>query len=214
MKAVIFDLDGTLLNTAQDLANAVNYALQLHGKKTHSVTDVIKMVGNGVKKLIINALGEGDKDIADDVLKDFKKYYGEHNADFTSEYDGVSEMLKTLKQRKIFTAIASNKYDGAVKKLSNAYFGDLIDVALGEGEKTSRKPNPDMLYSIVSALGVKLSDCVYVGDSDVDILTAKNAGMPCVSVSWGFRDKSFLVQNGATVIAETLPQLTEILLKL
>ena len=213
MKAVIFDLDGTLLNTATDLANAVNYALKLHGKKTHSNADVIKMVGNGVKNLIIKALGD-DADIADEVLKDFKGYYGEHNADFTVEYDGVTDMLKTLKKQNVLTAIASNKYDGAVKKLSGIYFGDLIDVALGESEKVSRKPNPDMIFKIIKSLGVNACDCVYVGDSDVDIITAKNAGMPCVSVGWGFRDKSFLAQNGATVIAETVPQLTKILLEL
>ena len=123
-------------------------------------------------------------------------------------------MLKTLKQNGIKTAIASNKYDGAVKKLSSIYFGDLIDIALGECDGIARKPCPDMLNNALSYLGVNATDCVYVGDSDVDIITANNAGMDCVSVGWGFRDKAFLVQNGATVIAETVPQLTKILLEL
>ena len=214
MKAVIFDLDGTLLNTATDLANAVNYALDKHGKKTYSVPEVVKMVGHGVKNLISSALGSDDEEFVSEVLKDFKSYYGEHNADFTTAYDGVIDMLKTLKQNGIKTAIASNKYDGAVKKLSNIYFGDLIDIALGECENVARKPCPDMLNNALSYLGVNATDCVYVGDSDVDIITANNAGMDCVSVGWGFRDKAFLVQNGATVIAETVPQLTKTLLEL
>lgn len=212
VKAVIFDLDGTLLDTSVDLANAVNYSLAKHGAKTHSTEKIVTMVGNGVKNLVTRAFSgfEVDLDIA---LADFKDYYSKHNTDFTCEYFGVTDMLKRLKANGIKTAIVSNKYDGAVKLLAEKYFSGLIDCAYGEQPPLPKKPAPDLLFMAIKDLGVDAKDCVYVGDSEVDILTAKNANLNCISVSYGFKPKSFLVENHATVICETVPQLSKILLK-
>ena len=212
-KAVIFDLDGTLLNTGVDLANAVNFSLAKNGRQTKSVPEIVAMVGNGVRNLVSRAFGEVDGDFLDGALADFKGYYKEHNTDFTVEYDGVTDMLKALKDRGIKTAIVSNKYDGAVKILAQKYFPNLIGVALGEDPSMPKKPAPDLMLKAVNELGVTVEDCIYVGDSEVDILTAKNANMPCISVSYGFKDKAFLVENGATVICDTVPQLKDLLIK-
>ncbi len=194
--AVIFDLDGTLLNTLADLASSVNHALNEYGMPQRSVDQVREFVGNGVRKLIERAVPDNtDTDVTDKVFENFKNYYAEHCRDCTRPYAGIMDLLKNLKFQNIGTAIVSNKADFAVKKLSDSYFGTLIDVAIGEREGVRKKPAPDSLVEAVRVLNAKTP--VYVGDSDVDVLTAKNAGLPGAFVTWGFRTAGVLIGAGA-----------------
>jgi phosphoglycolate phosphatase len=211
--AVIFDLDGTLLNTAPDLTSAVNHAVKTVGKDVvYSVEDVTAMVGNGVRNLITKALGEDvDVEKVASTLVPFKEYYAEHLTDDTYAYEGVIDLLKKLKAKGIKTAIVSNKYDSAVKALSEKFFGDLIDVAIGEMDGVPKKPDRALVDMAINELGVDPEGCYYVGDSDVDITTAYNADLPCICVAWGFKGKDFLVNFGATVICETVSDLEYLL---
>ena len=213
--AVIFDLDGTLLNTAPDLTSAVNHALKTVGKDTvYSVEEVTAMIGNGVKNLISKALKTDASDIEqiDSALVPFKEYYAEHLTDDTYAYEGIIDLLKKLKANKIKTAIVSNKYDAAVKALSEKFFGNLIDVAIGEIDGVPKKPDKALVDMAIAELGVDPDGCYYVGDSDVDVTTAYNADLPCICVAWGFKGKDFLVDFGATVICETVSDLEYLLL--
>ncbi len=205
-RAVIFDLDGTLLDTLDDLTDAVNHALSSVGLPCHTRDSIRLFVGNGVAKLIDLAVpADCSAEIKTQVLALFKTYYSAHSCNKTQPYDGIVPLLSKLKQAGVKTAIVSNKYDGAVKALSRDYFGDLIHIAVGEREDEGirKKPAPDTLLIALNALGVYSEDAVYVGDSDVDIQTAAAARMPCISVSWGFRDKAFLLSHGARVIVDT-----------
>ena len=217
-QAVVFDLDGTLLDTLQDLADAVNAALEKNGLPVRSVGDVRRFVGNGIANLIVRAMPGGEypdtlSSIADDpervalhhrLLQDFSEYYGIHCEDNTRPYDGIIPLLEMLKKKGLRMAVVSNKADFAVKKLIPSYFGDLIDVAAGEDEAhgIGKKPSPEMVLSALDQIGVTPEHAIYVGDSDVDIRTAKNAGMPCISVLWGFRSREFLLEHGAATLIE------------
>lgn len=205
-KAVIFDLDGTLLDTLDDLASAVNYALSTYSLPQRSREEICSFIGNGAKKLILRA-SENDAR-SDEILESFRLYYKEHSADTTKPYEDVLEMLSSLKEKGIKTAVLSNKPDFLTTALSKKYFGDLIGFAQGEKEHEGipRKPAPDALFSVMETLGVAKEETVYVGDSDVDIKTAKNAGVDCISVTWGFKSKAFLEENGATHLANTTAQ--------
>ena len=197
----IFDLDGTLLDTLDDLAAAVNYALRSYGMPEHSREDVRRFVGNGVRMLMIRAISDGERNPQfEEVFSTFRQYYLEHSLDRTRPYDGIPEMLARLKQRGCRLAVVSNKFDAATKELCRHFFADTIEVAVGEHEAEGirKKPAPDTVNEALSQLGVDRLDAVYVGDSDVDLQTARNAGLPCISVLWGFRDKDFLLANGAT----------------
>ena len=197
----IFDLDGTLLDTLDDLASAVNYALRSYGMPEHSREDVRRFVGNGVRMLMIRAIPDGERNPQfEEVFSTFRQYYLEHSLDRTRPYDGIPEMLARLKQRGCRLAVVSNKFDAATKELCRHFFTDTIEVAVGEHEAEGirKKPAPDTVNEALSQLGVDRLDAVYVGDSDVDLQTARNAGLPCISVLWGFRDKDFLLANGAT----------------
>lgn len=202
-EAIIFDLDGTLLDTLDDLTDAVNAALEKYGYKTRTREDVRSFIGNGIVKLIERALGGKTDDFAL-VLKEFKTYYGVHCADKTQPYEGVMALLQVLREKGIKTAVLSNKADFAVKTLAETYFGDLLMAAVGENEEAGirKKPAPDALFAVMKELGVSKETTVYVGDSEVDIQTAQNAGIPCISVTWGFKDKDFLLQNGGTTFAD------------
>ena len=205
-KIFIFDLDGTLLNTLEDLKDATNYSLSKLNYPTHSLEDIRLFVGNGVKKLIERAIPDGlNNKNFDECLETFKKNYKENMYNKTKVYDGVVEMLKSLKAKGVKTAIVSNKFDLAVKELSEKYFGDLIDIALGENEKEGirKKPAPDTVLKVLKLMNSKAEEAIYIGDSDVDIKTAENSLMPCISVTWGFRDKEFLIKNGAKIIVES-----------
>ncbi len=213
-KAALFDLDGTVLDTLEDLADATNTVLTAHGYPTHTVDAVRSFVGNGIGNLIRRALPEGtDEAKIHTVLGDFKKYYAEHCADKTKPYDGVLEMLQTLRAAGIQTAVVSNKADFAVKALADHYFAGLFDVAVGEREGVARKPAPDSVFEVMRDLGVISAECVYIGDSDVDVLTAKNTDIDGIFVTWGFRSADCLRQSGATVIVNSVSELTERILR-
>ena len=209
----IFDLDGTLLDTLGDLAAAVNYALRLHGMPEHSIDDVRRFVGNGVRKLMERAVPDGTVNpLFDEAFATFRSYYVEHAQDTTHPYEGIPETLAALKARGCRLAVVSNKMRKATEELCRHFFPDTIEVAIGEDEAAGirKKPAPDTVFAAMDALGVlrpsmeipmtHISSAVYVGDSDVDIDTAHNAGIPCISVLWGFRDKDFLLQHGAKTL--------------
>ena len=195
----IFDLDGTLLDTLQDLAAAVNFALRKNGMEEHSIDDIRRFVGNGVRKLIERAVPDGSKNPRiDEVFADFRSYYMEHSLDATKPYDGITEILQELKQRGCKMAVVSNKMMAATQELVAHFFPE-IEVAIGENEAEGirKKPAPDMVFEALHRLGAEAESAVYIGDSDVDIQTAKNAGVPCISVLWGFRNREFLLEHGA-----------------
>ena len=196
----IFDLDGTLLDTLGDLAASVNYAMRTHGMPEHSVDEVCRFVGNGVRRLMERAVPGGAAQPAfEAAFATFRRHYMEHSLDTTRPYEGIPEMLQELKRRGRHTAVVSNKFDAATKELCRHFFPDTIDVAVGEHEAEGirKKPAPDTVLQALSQLGVGQEGAVYVGDSDVDIQTARNSGLPCVSVLWGFRDREFLLAHGA-----------------
>ncbi len=202
-KALICDLDGTLLNTLEDLMDSVNYGLTNHDMRNITLEQTRRFVGNGVGKLIERAVPEGtsQEDISD-VLKDFRSYYNEHSQDKTKPYEGVVEMLKEAKAQGMKLAIVSNKIDSAVGELAEVYFKGLIDVAIGETKDVPKKPAPDMLYKALGQLGLEKDEAVFIGDSDVDVATGLNSGMDMITVLWGFRDKEELMEAGAKVFIE------------
>ena len=196
----IFDLDGTLLDTLGDLASSVNYALRTHGMPEHSIEDVRRFVGNGVRKLIERSVPSGTENPHfEATFATFREYYMKHSLDTTRPYDGIPETLAALKAKGCRLAVVSNKMMAATQELCRHFFPDTIEVAIGENEAEGirKKPAPDIVYASLRELGVDKHSAVYVGDSDVDIETARNAGLPCISVLWGFRDRDFLIQHGA-----------------
>lgn len=206
----IFDLDGTLLDTLGDLAASVNHALRTHGLPEHSIDDVRRFVGNGVRKLMERAVPDGaGNPLFDETFATFRQYYMAHSLDTTRPYEGIPETLKALKARGCHLAVVSNKMMAATQELCYHFFPDTIEVAIGEDEAAGirRKPAPDTVFAALKALGVGKENAVYVGDSDVDIQTARNAGIPCISVLWGFRDRDFLLQNGAETFISTPSEL-------
>ena len=198
----IFDLDGTLLDTLQDLATSVNYALRQHHMPEHSIDDVRRFVGNGVRRLMERAVPEGAANPAfEATFVTFREYYMEHSLDTTRPYDGILELIHELKQRGCRMAVVSNKMMAATQELVRHFFPD-IEVAIGEHEAAGirKKPAPDTVFAAMQQLGE--GSAVYVGDSDVDLATARNSGLPCISVLWGFRDREFLLAHGATTFVE------------
>ncbi|MCQ2257041.1 MAG: HAD family hydrolase [Bacteroidaceae bacterium] len=210
---LIFDLDGTLLNTLDDLHNSVSYALKEAGLTPNTIQDTRSLLGNGMKNLIYKSieksssspLSEKDKDA---ILDTFRNHYSMHSADKTSPYEGIISMLSKCKERGYITAIVSNKPDFAVKDLYKSFFSEYIDTALGETPDVKRKPAPDMVDKAIFQLSelhhrtISKTECIYIGDSEVDLLTAKNSQLPCIAVSWGFRDRDWLIECGATVIVD------------
>ena len=201
---VIFDLDGTLLDTLTDLADAVNETLRHYGCPEHSYRQIRAMVGNGVRNLILAALPEEKKGTVDAILPWFRSYYAAHSQEKTCPYPGILEALEQLR-REFPVAVVSNKPDAVVKPLCREFFGDLY--ALGEAADLPRKPAPDMVFRAMEALGVE--KCIYVGDSEVDIQTAANSGVPCLSVLWGFRDREVLEAAGANCFCRTPDRLPD-----
>lgn len=200
-KTYIFDLDGTLLSTLADLAASTNYALRTHHMPERSLDEVRRFVGNGVKKLMERAIPDGlNNPLFEETFATFRQHYMQHNLDTTQPYPGIMQLLEQLKAEGKNIAVVSNKFYAATRELCRHFFGDLVPVAIGEREDIRKKPAPDTVIEALRELGVDKEGAVYIGDSDVDIMTAKNSGMPCVSVLWGFRNKEFLLEHGATTL--------------
>ena len=199
----IFDLDGTLLDTLEDLAASTNFALRQSGLPEHSIDDVRLFVGNGVRKLMERAVPDGEHHpLFEQTLATFREHYLRHSQDRTQPYPGILPMLERLRSHIKQVAVVSNKFHTATEELCVHYFPALVDVAIGESKEIRKKPAPDTVREALRRLGANPSDAVYIGDSDVDIETAHNSGLPCISVLWGFRDREFLVRHGATDIVE------------
>ena len=210
INTLIFDLDGTLLNTLDDLHASVCFALQQAGLPLVEKNDTRRFLGNGIKKLIYQSVNhvcpQADETLKAHVLDTFRTYYVEHSMDKTAPFEGILPMLHACKQRGLFTAIVCNKLDPAVKILHQHFFADCIDIAIGETPTIQRKPAPDMVHesirqlSLLHATQILSSNSIYIGDSEVDIQTAQNSQLPCISVTWGFRDQDFLLQSGAKTL--------------
>ena len=210
----LFDLDGTVLDTLDDLCNATNYALESEGLPTHSKAAVCSFVGNGIANLIDRAVPQGSSpELSARVLATFKTYYAEHCADNTKPYDGIPELLSGLRRAGVRTGLISNKADFAVQSLAKEYFEGLFDFALGERAEIPRKPAPDMVYYALEKLGADPAEAVFIGDSDVDVRTAKNAGIDGIFVTWGFRDEPCLRAAGGECFADTPEALGALILK-
>ena len=207
---VIFDLDGTLLNTLSDLTDSMNFALAAHGLPAISEQSAKMMLGSGIEYFARKAVGDKQDETAA-VLDTFKARYKAHSADRTAPYDGILPLLRTLSARGIKTAIVSNKIQFAVTDLNATMFEGLVGVAIGEREGIERKPAPDMVYLALDLLGAKKDETLYVGDSDTDLLTAANAGLEAVAVTWGFRSREFLIKSGASKLIDKPEELLKYL---
>lgn len=198
---VIFDLDGTLLDTLEDLADSVNCTLEMFGFEQRSVSEIRNFVGNGISRLVELSIPDGKNNSSfEQVLKTLRRVYAENCCKKTKPFKGIMEFLALLKSKKYKIAVVSNKPDDQVKRLNELFFSDLISVAIGERPNVKRKPAPDTLEEALKELGSKKENAVYIGDSEVDIEAALNAGIFCISVDWGFRDKEWLFSHGAKVI--------------
>mgnify|MGYP000333357094 FL=1 len=210
--AVVFDLDGTLLDTIDDLADCVNLALSEEGFACRTVSEVKSFVGNGIVKLIDRSVPEGtSEEEKSRALESFKRHYAVGCENKTKPYDGILKLLDDLRGKGFKIAVVSNKIDSAVSVLCEKYFGGRIDFCVGDREGFARKPAPDAVLEALKKISSAPERAVYIGDSDVDIKTAENAGMACISVSWGFRSRDFLLLNGASVIADKPSDIYKIL---
>ena len=215
IRAVLFDLDGTLLNTLDNITAAVNHTLAAYGMPPRSHEQVRDFVGNGVKILIDRAVADGtDEQTTARVLADFKPYYAAHTLDLTVPYDGILPALERLKTAGIKMAIVSNKPDVSVEALRQRFFAEYIPFAYGDHPDRLRKPAPDSTFMMLEQLGVSVDEAVFVGDGDADVQTAINAGLPCISVSWGFRDAEDLRKLGTTYIVDTPAEMADHILNL
>jgi phosphoglycolate phosphatase len=209
---VIFDLDGTLLNTLEDLRDSLNDVLSKHAYAPKSIEEVRRFVGNGVRNLVrLSIPEECSEDDVTQVMEEFKENYKHNMQNKTRPYNGIMELLLDLYRFNYKIAIVSNKYDSAVKELSRTYFGNLIPVAIGETSNVKRKPAPDSIYEAVKELGSELSRTILVGDSETDARTAKNAGIPFIGVTWGFRCREVLRKEGASYLIDTPKELLTLL---
>lgn len=208
VKAILFDLDGTLLDTLDDLLDSVNHMLGAFGYPPRSREYVREAVGNGVRNLIVRSLPEGEgAERVDECLNAFRAHYSQNLDNKTAPYPGVTDMLRELMEKGMRSGVVSNKYDGAVAALCKKHFGDLVQVAIGERPGLGRKPEPDSALLAMELLGASRAHTVYVGDSDVDVETARNAGLKCVAVSWGFRPRESLVAAGPDIIVDEVSAL-------
>ncbi len=201
---LIFDLDGTLLNTSYDLHASLNYALKTHNLQQKTLQETLSLLGNGIDILVAGAIKDGKNNPDfEKIYATFKTYYQEHINDYTVPYDGIIELLQTLKQKNIKMGIVSNKFDEGVKDLQKKFFNHLIDNAQGVSKTIKKKPCPDAVFELIKNSNATNEANIYIGDSEVDIETAKNANIPCISVSWGFRSKEYLESINAQIIIDT-----------
>lgn len=211
-KLAIFDMDGTVLNTLDDLADSTNHALESCGLPKRTKDEVRRFVGNGIRLLIERAVPAGtSSELIDKVFAEFKAYYALHCADKTCAYDGIVDALKELKSKGYKLALVSNKVDFAVQELCKDYFPNIFDIAVGEREGMRKKPAPDSVLEVLRVLDIEKNDAVYIGDSDVDYETSVNSGIDDISVTWGFRDKEFMMEKGATVFVDSPDELVKLL---
>ncbi len=210
--SVVFDLDGTLLDTLGDLRDSVNYALEKNNLPKRTTEEIRTFVGNGIRLLIERSVPENTPiDITDKCFFDFKEYYKEHSAILTKPYNGIIDLLNTLKEKGIKIAVVSNKADFAVKTLMVDYFNGLYDCAYGERAGVERKPAPDGVLAAISEMGGEIANTVYIGDSEVDVETSKNAKLPCIAVTWGFRDKEVLENLNPEYIVDSPSDILKII---
>lgn len=207
-RLVIFDMDGTVLDTIEDLLGAMNHALNKHGYPLHTIPEMKTFVGNGLYQMVVRALPEGaSAEVTDAVFADFKGYYREHLNERTRPYDGIVPLLEKLNQLGILCAISSNKFDYGAQLLSRAHFGERIALTVGESETVPKKPDPTGTLLIMKMLGADAEHTLYIGDSGVDLKTAAAAGLECLCVSWGFAGKEKLLAAGAARIADSCGEL-------
>lgn len=209
---IIFDLDGTLLNTLADLAAATNHALAEHKLPQRTTDEVRLFVGNGIHKLIERAVpADTPAKLQEKVFASFNSYYKQHCADSTCPYEGVPQLLQQLRAAGCRTAIVSNKADYGVQALAKQYFDGQLDAACGERAGIAKKPAPDMLLAIMQQLKAEPASTIYIGDSDTDLDTARNAGVACIGACWGFRGRAFLEAHGAKLLAENVGDIWELI---
>lgn len=210
-KAVIFDMDGTILNTLEDLKNATNYSLRHFNMPERTLEEVRMFVGNGIRKLVERAVPAGTSaEKIDEVLDVFLKYYEVHSADNTSSYPGIHELVEKLKAVGIKTAVSTNKADAPAQELGKEYFNGIFDLIVGQRDGLRTKPAPDSVNEILKILNIQKKDAVYVGDSDVDVQTAANSGLDFIGVSWGFRGRKFLQEKGAKNIVDSADEILDL----
>lgn len=213
-KLAVFDMDGTILNTIDDLELCMNHVLRENGFPERTHEEVLSFVGNGLRAFAEMSVPTGsDEEVTDKVLMDFKKYYALHCSDNTRPYDGIIDLLKNLRKSGCLTAVVSNKADDAVQALCVQYFDGLFDAAVGERSGIARKPAPDSVNEVLKKLGVGKSEAVYIGDSDVDIKTAVNSGLDMIIVEWGFRERDFLIENGGKNLVSSVHEIEKIILE-
>ena len=212
IKTIIFDLDGTLLYSLEDLKDSVNFVMKKHGFREYTIDEVREAIGNGVRLLMERILPKDiDKNLFEECLSEFKENYSKNMYNKTKPYDGVLDMLKALREEGYKIAVLSNKFDSAVKELSSKYFGELVDLAVGQKEGVKEKPSPLGIQEIAKELDTDVETCIMVGDSEVDIQTANNAGIDCISVTWGYKNIDFLYDNGATKLVYAPKDILELL---
>ncbi len=201
MKAVIFDLDGTLLYTLKDLYLSVNHALEEFNYPTRTYEEIRRFVGNGIRNLMTQACPENIPDF-EECLACFKEYYSVHSQDNTVPYEGIIELLQKLKEKNIPCAVVSNKFEAATKELIEKHFEGFFATVVGEGAGIPKKPDPAGVFEVMKRLNVEKDEIMLVGDAETDILTARNAGIKCITVTWGFRDVDYLTEQGATIFVD------------
>ena len=210
----VFDLDGTILDTLCDLRDSVNFALSKNGLPNRSTEEIRAFVGNGIRLLIERSVPRNtEEEIVDRCFSDFKAHYKENSANLTKPYDEIINVLNELKSKGVKIAVVSNKADFAVQGLMLRYFPDIFHFAVGEREGVRRKPSPDSVFTAMKFLNADKNKTVYIGDSDVDIETARNSGIPCIAVTWGFRDKEVLEKLNPEYIIDKPSQITEIIIE-
>ena len=211
-KMLIFDMDGTILYTLEDLKNTTNYALNEHGFPERTLEEVRRFVGNGIHKLIERAVPEGTSDAdIEAVFTTFEIYYKDHCMDTTRPYDGINDLLTKLRAKGYMTAVVSNKVDFAVQDLVKDFFIGQFDIAIGEREGVRKKPAPDSVYEVLKEFHLGKDEVIYIGDSDTDLDTARNAGVACIGACWGFRGRAFLEAHGAKLLAENVSDIWELI---
>lgn len=212
-KAVIFDLDGTILDTLQDLANSVNHALRTHGYPERTMDEVRRFIGNGIRVLMRRSCPAGiSEEAQEEALATFRVHYDAHCKDFTGPYDGIHELLNALRERGIRTAVVSNKIEPAVIVLCDEHFPGQFEYMVGNRPDLAPKPAPDSVNEVIGKMELAREDIVYIGDTEVDIQTANNAGIDCIGVDWGFRDGEYLRELGVKYVVEKPAEVLDIVL--